>query len=224
MISIVVLLAVNLAGSVPAPAREIDRLLAAVNGRVITEGDLNLARDLNALILLGRSDPPAGPEEALSRRIDLELMQQEMESFLGQAGPEKIEAEAQARMAGLRSAYAEIGGLPALLRRLGLQEQELASYVRLILLTDRFSNLRFGPFVTVSEEEVQAYYRESLVPALAKSRSAVPPLSEVSARIEETLRQEKITAALDQWLQNIRNHSRIEYFPGSGRRSGEGLR
>jgi len=205
----------------PAAAEEIDRLLAAVNGRVITEGDLKLWRSLNALILLGRSDPDASRQQELSRRIDLELIQQEMESFLGQAGPDNIQAEVEAKMSGLRSAYAEIGGLPELLRRLGLQEKELVAYIRLILLSNRFSNLRFGPFVTVSTEEVEAYYREKLLPILKKSGASIPPLQELTPRITDTLKQEKITIAMENWIQNIREHSRIEFFPGSGRASGE---
>jgi hypothetical protein len=159
---------------------EVDRLLAAVNGQVVTQGDLEMARSLNALILLGRTGAAPTAAEELNRLIDLELVRQEMENFpVGQADEKSLQSAVQSQLDGLRSAYAEIGGLPALLRSLGLQEGELVSYLRLRELMKRFMNLRFRPFVT----------------------SADP--SELES---------KVNAAMDQWIENIRAHSRIELF------------
>ncbi len=133
----------------PLAAQEIDRLLAAVNGKVITEGDLSISRSLNSLILLGRSEANPTKAQELSRLIDLELVRQEMESFpFGQADQSSIQSQVEKQTSALKTVYAEIGGLPALLRRLGLQEAELISYLRLRVLTARFMDLRFLPFVT----------------------------------------------------------------------------
>ncbi len=171
----------SLAGA--SSAEEIDRLLAAVNGKVITEGDLKMARSLYALVLLGKTETNQSREQELNGLIDLELYRQEMESFpIGQADTDTIQADVQARLDDLRSAYAEIGGLPALLSQLGIQEGELVSYLRLQALMKRFIELRFLPFVNASDKE-------------------------------EVLEQ-KINAAMDQWIQNIRKHSRIELFDG----------
>jgi hypothetical protein len=165
-----------------AVAEEIDRLLAAVNGKVVTDGDLKMARSLNALILLGRTDATPSPEQELSRLIDLELIRQEMENFpIAAAGESGLQSEVQSQLEGLRNAYAEIGGLPALLRTLGLQESELISYLRLRELMKRFMNLRFRPFLATND----------------------PAESE-----------KKLNAAMDQWIENIRAHSRIEIFRG----------
>src|SRR5437016_10445175 len=49
----VVLLLLCLA--IPAFPEEIDRLLVAVNGRVVTEGDLRLAHNLNAILAPARN-------------------------------------------------------------------------------------------------------------------------------------------------------------------------
>ena len=133
----------------PLAVQEIDRLLAAVNGKVITEGDLNISRSLNSLILLGRSEASAAKAQELSRLIDLELVRQEMESFpFGQADQSSIQSGVERQMSALKTVYAEIGGLPALLRRLGLQEDELVSYLSLRIRMVRFMDLRFRPFVT----------------------------------------------------------------------------
>jgi hypothetical protein len=162
------------------PGQEIDRLLAAVNGKVITEWDIRTARTLTAVLELGKSQEPQSRKEELDRLIDQELIRQEMENFpIGAKEREGIENKVQEQVLSLKNAYAEIGGLPALLRQLGLREEELASHLRLIALTTQFMNIRFRPFL--------------------------------SAEPSEGL-EEKLKSAMDQWIENIRNHSRIEIF------------
>lgn len=204
-----ILLCGALLAALPAAAEEIDRLIAAVNGNVITDGDLNLARNLNALYLFGRSRVPLSREQEIDRLIELELLRQELENFpIAPADQTTIES----RLGELRSGYAEIGGLDTILHRLGLQYPELVDYVRLQASIWRFVDLRFRPFVSVSADEVKTYYRDELVPKLQQSGAAVPPPSEVSGRIEEILREQKVNSALDQWIQDVRRHSRIEFF------------
>ena len=52
-------------------AGEIDRLLAAVNGKVMTEQDLLLARELNAFLSDGKISVSPSRTEEISRLIDL---------------------------------------------------------------------------------------------------------------------------------------------------------
>jgi hypothetical protein len=190
-------------------AEEIDRLLAAVNGRVITEGDLLLARTLNAILSFGNDNVPASRTEEIDRLMDLELLRQELASF--PMAPED-QGKIQARIQEFRNAYAEIGGLPALLRRLGLQESELLDYIRLQDSILHFVDFRFRPFAEVSEQEIQTYYRTKLVPPLQQAGARIPPLQEVSARIQDVLKEEKVDASLTQWIRDVRRHSRIEYY------------
>jgi hypothetical protein len=140
-----------------------------------------------------------------------------------QGDPAKVQASLQAAVQvildDLRQAYAEIGGLSALLRQLGLQEAELVSYIRLQILIVRFTSMRFDPFVAVADAEVDAYYRTKLMPELKQAGAEVPPLPEVAARIHEILKEEKKNSALENWIANIRSHSRIELYaqaPNSG--------
>jgi hypothetical protein len=118
----------------------------------------------------------------------------------------------EARLQSLRDAYAGKGGLPALLHRIGLQESELVSYVRLEFSIMAFVDFRFRPFVRVAAEEIRDYYKNTLAPQLKKSGIALPPLAQVSRKIEEILTEEKNNAVLDQWIKEIRRNSRIEYF------------
>jgi hypothetical protein len=204
------LLAMILAGlGRPLGAAEIDRLLAAVNGRVIAEGDLLLARNLNAVLSFGSDLEQSSESGEIDRLIDLELLRQELASF--PMAPED-QSRIESRIQELRNAYAEIGGLPGLLRRLGLQESELLDYMRLQDSILHFVDFRFRPFVEVSEQEIQEYYKDKLVPTLQKAGAPVPLPAEVSARIQEVLKEEKVNASLTQWIRDVRRHSRIEYY------------
>ena len=191
-------------------AEEIDRLLVAVNRKVVTEGDLVLARNLNALLELGRNVAQHSRDEELNRLIDLELLRQELGHF---SVTQAEESEVEQKMEELRVTYAEIGGLPALLGRLGLQETELRAYIALLISSQKFIHFRFQPFVSISPEQKLAYYQQELVPQLQKSPGArIPTLEEVSAQIEEILIEREVNSAMERWLRDIRGHSRIEYF------------
>jgi len=188
---------------------ELDRLIAAVNGEVITEGDLKLARTLSAVVFTANREAPGSRSDEIDHLIDLELMRQELKNFrLAQDDESRIES----RLQSLRDYYAQQGGLPALLQRLGLQESELVSYLRLQSSILKFVDFRFRPFVSVSADEIQKYYEGRLREQLRKSGLELPPLTQVSARIEEILREEKMNAMLESWITEVRRNSRIEYF------------
>jgi hypothetical protein len=193
----------------PVCGEEIDRLIAAVNGKVITEGDRDIVRRLKALVFQDKNASMGSPDAEMRQLIDLELMRQELKSFsLIREGDQRIESRLQA----LRNAYAGKGGLPALLQQIGIQESELISYIQLESSIATFVDFRFRPFVSISEEEIKKYYQETLLSQLRKSNVEEPALVQVSARIEEILKEEKINAALEQWISDIRRRSRIEYF------------
>lgn len=188
---------------------EIDRLLAAVNGRVVTESDLELIRGLSSIVSPERREMATSDKDEISRLIDVELMRQELATF---GDSQNDEGRMRARMEAFRTAWAGKGGLAPLLSRLGLQEHELDSYLKLESSILRFVDFRFRPFVTVSDREIQAYYETRLTPQLREAGADLPQLTEVWGKIEELLREEKINVVLDQWIKEIRRNSRIERF------------
>lgn len=194
-------------------AEEIDRLLAAVNGKVITEGDLRLARNLNALVGFGRTTPPGSRTEEIDRMLNRELLRQELEHFPLQA---EDQSRADQRLEELKQGYAEIGGITYILRSLGLQEAEIESYIELQVAMTRFIELRFRPFVSVTVDEIGEYYSSQVVPKLRESGSRIPPLEEVSRQIETLLMDRKVGQMMDDWVQNLRQHSEIELFDEAG--------
>jgi hypothetical protein len=191
---------------------DIDRLIAAVNGKVITEGDLEMARGLNAVLFDNKDAKGRSRQSEINQLIEFELMQQELKNF---NWTQEDENKIGPRMQSLRDAYAEKGGLLVLLRQLGLQETELAAYLRAKSSILKFVDFRFRTFINVTEAEIKNYYEGRFTDQLRESKIDLPELSQVSSKIEDILREEKINAALEQWISEIRRNSHIEYFNGT---------
>ena len=201
----------------PVCGEEIDRLIAAVNRSVITEGDLELANAMDAIIANDFKPSPRSRSESIDRLINLELMRQELNNF---SLSSEDESRIEERIKSLRQANSSKGSLESLLLRLGVHEAELRSYLRLESSILKFVDFRFRPFVSVSAEEIRHYYEATLTPQLQKAKLEIPSLTEVSAKIEEILQEEKINASLEKWIEDIRRNSRIEYFEEESRLMG----
>jgi len=191
------------------PAGEIDRLLVAVNGSVITEGDLYMARGFNAIVSDGGKRQSASREEEIDRLIDVELIRQELRNL-------RIEFEDKAvmerRISELRKRYTGGRDITQSLEKYGLTEAELDSFLRLRIMVETFLDFRFRPFVSISEDNIKDYYRNRLEPQLKAAGSELPPLAEVSEKIREILTEEAINTELDDWIEDTRRSARIEYF------------
>lgn len=204
-----VMAATVVAASSGLAAEEIDKLLAAVNGRVITESDLRLATGLNVLVGFGRSVPAGSRKEQVDHLINREILRQELENFPLQ--PED-RSRADQRLTELRQAYAEIGGINHVLRGLGLQEAEIEDYLQLQVSLMRFIEIRFRPFINVTDDEIRKYFDEQLLPVLKAAGTPAPRLEEVSEQIKTRLIEEKVGREMDEWIRDLRGHSRIELY------------
>ena len=72
-----------------------------------------------------------------------------------------------------------------------------------------FIELRFRQGIRISPEEIEAYYKDTLLPQYPVGETP-PPLQQVSSRIEEILLQQRVNALFDTWLENLRKQGQIE--------------
>ena len=68
---------------------------------------------------------------------------------------------------------------------------------------------RFRQGIRISPEEIGVYYRDTLLPQY-KAGEAIPPLDEVSPRIEEILLEQQVNALFDGWLKNLRQQGDVK--------------
>ena len=154
------------------------------------------------------------PEEELNRFIDLELIRQEMRNLnVATEDEESVDA----MMKELRDRYDGEEGLLRQLKKMGVQESELVSFLRLEFSIWKFVEFRFQPFAPgVSPKDIEDYYNKTYVPQLRELGLEIPPLEAVSTEIEGILIEEQINTDLNQWIQDTRRNSRIEYFNDYG--------
>ena len=199
-----------------APPVVLDRVVAVVNNHAILDSDINDEIRLSVL------DPGRGGlgvltrKKALDQLIGRSLIEQQIrEEDLQSVDP--TQAELNARLAETRKELpicvrencASDAGWKAFLTAHGLTAERVESYVRYRVEILRFIEQRFRQGISISPQEIETYYRNTLLPQYAKGE-AIPPLEQVATRIQEILLQQQVNALFDDWLQNLRIQGEIE--------------
>jgi hypothetical protein len=199
----------------------LDRVVAVVNNQAI------LGSDIDHEIRLSVLDPGRGglgvltPARALDQLIGRALIQQQIRQEDQQAA-DPPQAEVNARLgeirrelpACVRQNCASDAGWKAFLAAHGLTEEGVETYLRYRLEILRFIEQRFRQGVSISPEEIAAYYHDTLLPQYAKGET-IPTLDKVSARIQEILLQQRVNAMFDDWLNNLRKQGDVEVLDPS---------
>jgi peptidyl-prolyl cis-trans isomerase SurA len=194
----------------------LDRVVAVVNNHAILDSDLDDEIRLSVL------DPGRGGLGVLTRKQALEQLisralieQQIREEDMQAADP--TQAEVDARLAEVRKDLptcarencASDAGWKTFLAAHGLTQERVTAYVRYRVEILRFIEQRFRQGIRISPQEIETYYRGTLLPQYAKGE-AIPPLDKVSPRIEEILLQQQVNALFDDWLTNLRTQGEVE--------------
>ena len=96
-----------------------------------------------------------------------------------------------------------------LLASYGLTENVVRDHLRIELQVMNFVEVRLRPTVRVQPEEIEAYYRNQLLPDLQQAGGKIISLNDVDPRIRELLTQQHMDELLDAWLHNLRQQAEI---------------
>ena len=175
-----------------ASADVIDKLMAVVEGQVVTLSDLEQHRALARLF----GDPvPEDDRSALREVIENLLIRREVGNF---PGIQITEDELDAYLSQLRSTEE----LPAETVRTAVHDR-----LRLI----RFVDLRFRQFVQANDEEIGRYYADVFIPeAQAQGLAPVPTLNGVRNLIRTNVIEEKVSKEITVWTEALYRRSEIE--------------
>jgi SurA N-terminal domain len=91
----------------------------------------------------------------------------------------------------------------------GLTPATLKEHLQTEVRVMNFVEVRLRPNVHVQPEEVEAYYKNQLLPDLRKTGGAMVAFNEAESRIRELLVQERMDELLDAWLHNLRQQAEI---------------
>jgi hypothetical protein len=216
------MLAGGLAAGGPAwaqPAQSpvvLDKVVAVVNNQAI------LASDLDEEIRLSVLDPSMGGSgpltrrQALDRLISRTLIRQQIRQG-DELAVSPSQAEVDARLEEIRKELpacvhqncASLAGWEAFLAARGLNAARVEVYMRHRLEVLGFIEQRFRQGISITPQEIEAYYRKTLLPQYAAGE-AIPKLDAVAPRIEEILLQQQVNILFDDWLQNLRKQGDVE--------------
>ena len=183
----------------------VDRMVAAVNGKVILQSDWDQAVCYQALVD-GRAPADVSAKErqaSLDQLIDLELLRQQMPmADFQRATPQ----EAREQLVKIRGHEDEPKGISSC----GMTEKELESHAALQLNVLRLVDSRLRASVHVDARSIEDYYRDQFLPELEKNGAQPVSLAQVTPKIKEVLTQQKINQALGNWLASLRSSSSIQ--------------
>jgi hypothetical protein len=199
----------------------LDKVVAVVNNQAI------LSSDIDNEIRLSVLDPGRGGlgiltrPHALDQLIGRALIQQQIrQEDLQSADP--TQADVDARLSEIRKEVpacvrqncASDAGWKAFLSSQGLTQEGVEAYLRYRVEILRFIEQRFRQGISIEPAEIDTYYRNTLLPQYAKGE-AIPPLADVSTRIQEILLQQHVNVLFDDWLNNLRKQGNIEVLDPS---------
>jgi hypothetical protein len=200
------------AGPAPAAATDAqlrDRILAVVDGDPILGSDVE-----RAVAFEGIQSQPGETDRALRRRvldglIDERLRIHEVQRY----GFEQVPVEMITKQIdAIRARFPSEEAFQKRLVELGMRRESLEQLVAQQLQVLVYVDELLGARVFVGLEEIEAYYKKTLVPQLEAAHQPVPPLEDVREQVREVLRQQRLNEELRRWTAELRSRADVEDF------------
>lgn len=181
----------------PAAAGVVERVLASVNGQLVTLSDAVAYRTL--------SGSPEGPNEDVVRAlVDRRLLLEEADRF---AIPVPDDSEITARAAAVALTLGGPDGLTRALDRLGWSQDDLKAWIIEELRVTEFLNQRIYFFVIIPPDDIDAYLEDH------RNEFAGVSIDDARDLAGKRLVQERGDAKRDQFLAGLRAKATIRLNP-----------
>jgi len=179
----------------------LDRVVARVNGQIITLSDLEIALATGIVVA-----PAADVALATEQLIQRQLLLFEVDRF---PPPEPDPVAVDAELARIRTqTAARTAGAAGLIQ---IDEQQMRQGARNTLKISAYLDQRFGVNVQVSDEEARAYYASH--PAAFSRDGAVQPFERVEATVRQLASVARREATIDQWMTELRQRADVVVNP-----------
>lgn len=190
-------------GSSDLRAELVDRIVAIVDRDVILLSEAEQAR----AIARARSGEDVALPELVARLIEARLVEREVDRFTGEPVPSLLVEDAVGEIRARFSTESEFGET---LAAAGLSLDGLRSELRRQLEIQRYLERRFRALSFVTDDEVEAYYREELPKRLGTDD--LPDRAEVSDLIRRLLEERKFNERVDEWIEGLVSRARIRRY------------
>ena len=190
--------------------RVVDRIVARIEDDVILESQV---RQLGAFQRLVEGQAESD-DQLLKELIEQWVVETEAAAS---HFPQPAQSEVEREMTRLRGQFGDSGKYDARLGELGLTAEEVRQMLNQQIYVERYVDYKFRPSVQVEPADIDAYYKNELVPALAKRNEPAPNRSDVAEQIREVLVQRGISDLTAKWLDDTKSRLKIEFEPAGNR-------
>jgi hypothetical protein len=192
----------------------IDRIGVIVGNHVIKSSDIE--RDLRLTDFLNHEPLSLSSDarrKAAERLIDQQIIRNEIWTG-GYARATDAEADALRKQIERDRFAGSATRARAELARYGLDEDQLKAQLLWQLTVLRFIEQKFQPAVSVSDEDLRAYYKEHFA-ELRRRHPKDSSFSAVQDEIRASVEGDKVNQGFETWLAQARQRNRIEYREGA---------
>jgi len=177
----------------------IDRVLAVVDGALITQSDVNAVVRLGLLPVPAGTDPVAAVLDGL---IERRLMLAEVDRY---APPDPAEADVERGFEAIRARVGD-AAFSDVLRQTGSSPEQVHRFVRDDLRIAAYLQQRFGT-IQPSEVDVAQYYRDH------EQRFGGRSLQEAHDAVVAELADERRAALVAEWVAGLRRRANVNILP-----------
>ena len=196
-------LALALLPAAAARAELVDRIVAIIDREVVTLSEAEQASEI-ARARIGASGPLVSVVERL---IESRLVEREVDRFTGEPVSREL---VDGALREVRAGFSSESAFRDMLTRSGLSEEELRAKLRRQIAVTQYLEQRFRPLTFVTEEQIEAYYRDELLPSF--QGRPLPELSEVSESIRRILEERAFNARVEEWIEGLKGRARIRRY------------
>jgi len=196
---------VVLVASAIARAQLLDRIAVTVGKTVITEQEV--LTNLRVAAFLDQKEPDlsgANKKKAADRLVDQVLLRREVP-------PSGVVQDVSVVIADLKKRFPSQTEYVAALERYRISEQDVTDQLLNGLESLEASNRRFRPDVQITEEEIQARYETFARQLRDKNAANIPALEASHNEVQELLTNQRVSEALEKWLEITRQQSSVVY-------------
>lgn len=177
-------------------AEVIDRIVAVVDGHIITLSDVRKERELRGQL----GDKADRDDRTVARQlVDNYLIEQQLVDY---PNIDVTDAEVEADLNKVDSGP-------------GVTSASVRDAIRRRIRMQKYFDLRFRQMISPTTEEIRKYYDDVFMPeAVSRGLQPIPSLTDpgMANAIRQNVIQESLDRQVDTWLGALRGRSKIEIF------------
>ena len=178
----------------------LDRLLAIVNGEVVTLSDVRAARQLK---LIGGADAMSD-DQLLDAIIERRLTIAEVARYTAAEPPA---AEVEAHRKAWEATLPPGTSVPAVLAAVGMREAALTAWFRDDVRLAAYLDQRFTAAAQPTRQQAQAYFQEHQSEFAVNG--AIPQFATVEAEVRRRVAAERRATRIRDWVQSLKQRAEI---------------